>query len=256
MMVRMLIRPRALLLDFGGVIADAPSRLPAREELVRHLVELTGGAVSAADIATALATGASAHSVWRDTISDESHPVELSHVQVWDDFVTPRWPAAAREAVRNQATPLAYAWTRRPEWQTRPGIPEVLRAAADTGLPVAVVSNTLCGAAHRDYLTDIGLTGLFQTQFYSDEIGIRKPNPDMARRAAQDLGVPVDGCWFVGDTPDRDIACARRAGVGAAVLMRSRRTDRTESTAGDVPDAIVDDGHGLLALLVQALAVR
>ncbi len=245
----MLRRPHALLLDFGGVIADAPPQAPAPPELVHRLYELVDGAVPVDRIAADLVDGARAYAVWRDDVSGEQRPMELGHVRVWSDFVTPRWPAPAREAVRRESTPLSYAWTWRPQWAVRPGIAEALDAAAAGGMPVAVVSNTLCGAAHRDFLAGAGLADRFAAQLYSDEAGVRKPNPELAWRAAGALGVPIGDCWFVGDSTVRDIACARRAGAGAAVLMRSARTDRDRPLPGIAPDATVDDGHGLHALL-------
>jgi HAD superfamily hydrolase (TIGR01549 family) len=252
MMGAMLTRPRALLLDFGGVIADAPPQPPAPAELVRRLHELIDGAVPPDQITLALIDGARAYAAWRDEISAQDEPAELSHAQVWNDFVACRWPAVARDAVVGAATPLSYAWTWRPEWALRPGMVEVLHAAAAGGVPVAVVSNTLCGAAHRDFLAREGLGRLFAAQLYSDEVGVRKPNPRMAREAARRLGVPVEGCWFVGDSPARDIACARRAGVGVAILMRARRTAAEQMVAEITPDATVDDGHGLLMLIDSA----
>jgi beta-phosphoglucomutase-like phosphatase (HAD superfamily) len=117
---------------------------------------------------------------------------------------------------------------------------------------VAVVSNTLCGAAHRDFLARAGLDGLFATQVYSDEVGVRKPNPEMARLAARRLQVAIEDCWFVGDSPVRDLACARRAGVSTAILMRARRTAGEQALGGHTADATIDDGHGLLALIDAA----
>jgi FMN phosphatase YigB (HAD superfamily) len=168
------------------------------------------------------------------------------------DFVTPTWPEHARDTVEREATPLAYAWTWCPWWEVRPGIPEALHVAADAGLPMAVVSNTLCGAAHRDFLAAAGLSHLFAAEFYSDEAGPRKPNPRLAQRAADAIGVPIRDCWFVGDSVHRDIACARRAGTGAAILMRSPRTDREPPHPDLRPDVHIEDGHGLLALLHQS----
>lgn len=90
-----------------------------------------------------------------------------------------------------------------------------------------------------------GVAGRFAARFYSDEQGIRKPNPELARRAAAALGVDPAGCWFVGDTRSRDVLVARRAGLGAAVLMRSPRTDPD----GAEPDAEVADPRELHSLL-------
>ncbi|MGX4657616.1 HAD-IA family hydrolase [Micromonospora sp. SCSIO 07396] len=245
----MLRSPRALLLDFGGVLADAPPQPPAPPELVRRLSRLVDGAVSERQIAADLTGGARRYSAWRDDAGRTADPVELPHARVWAEFVTASWPRPARDAVDREATPLSYAWTWRADWAVRPGIPEALAAATGAGLPLAVVSNTLCGAAHRDFLAAEGLAGSFAAQFYSDEAGPRKPNPRLALLAAEAVGVPIGDCWFVGDTLGRDVECARRAGAGAAILMRSPRTDREPPHPAVTPDARVEDGHGLLDLL-------
>ncbi|MFG1951386.1 HAD family hydrolase [Micromonospora sp. NPDC048830] len=252
----MLPSPRALLLDFGGVLVDAPPQPPDPPALVRRLSRLVGGSVPEDRIAADLRQGAEAYARWRDEVGRSGDPVELPHARVWADFVTRDWPQRARAAVEREATPLAYAWTWRAEWAVRPGVPEALAAADDAGLPLAVVSNTLCGAAHRDFLAAVGLARLFAAQFYSDEAGPRKPNPRLARLAADAVGVPIAHCWFVGDSLNRDIACARRAGTGAAVLMRSPRTDREATPPGLEADARIEDGHGLLALLRRAWGAR
>ncbi len=217
--------------------------------MVRRVAEVIGAALPADRIAADLRDGARAYALWRDEISASAEPIELPHHRVWADFVTHGWPEPARAAVEREATSLAYAWTWRAEWEVRPGIPEALRAAAEARVPMAVVSNTLCGAAHRDFLAHAGLSELFVDEFYSDETGLRKPNPRFAALAADAIGVPIGECWFVGDSLHRDVACARRAGVAVAVLMRSPRTDREPDAPELAPDARIEDGYGLLDLL-------
>lgn len=249
-------RPSALLLDFGGVLVDAPRDPTPSPRLVRRLHELVGGVVSAQTIAADLTGGDRAYALWRDEVGRSGRPVEATHAQVWDDFVTSSWPTAAREAVRREATALSYEWTTRERWEVRPGIPRVLEAARAAKTPAAVVSNTLCGAAHRDFLARVGLAPLLSAQLYSDEVGVRKPNPELALAAAERIGVPIERCWFVGDSLLRDIACARAAGVSAAIIMRSPRTVTEMAAAesgsaefsGLTPDAVVDDGNGLYEL--------
>ena len=241
----MLSDPAALLLDFGGVLADAPRQDPAPPELVLRLYNVTGGVLTPGEINRSLTAGHAAYAAWRD----EDHPAELSHAELWRRFVTPGWPRPAQDAVRLHATRLAYDWAWRPAWALRPGIPEALRAARAAELPMAVVSNTPCGAAHRDFLAKAGIGGLFAAQVYSDEAGVRKPNPEMIWRAARELGVRAERCWFVGDSRRRDVACARRADVAVAILMRSRRTDREDPAGLPEPDVVVEDGLGLRDLL-------
>ena len=244
----MLPRPAALLLDFGGVIADAPPQRPAKPELVLRLYNLIHSALTPGQIQRALADGEAAYKRWRD----EDHPEELGHVEFWDRFVIGDWPRGAQVLVRASADRLTYDWAWCNSWALRPGIPEVLAATAAAGVPMAVVSNTLCGAAHRDFLAKAGVGKLFGTQIYSDEAGVRKPNPQLIWNATDELGVPVESCWFVGDSPHRDMAGARRAEVRTAILMRSRRTDGEAPAAGIAPDATVEDGFGLLELLKTA----
>ena len=234
--------PDAVLLDFGGVLADAPFRAH-RPDLVLRLYNLIDGALTPGQIQRSLTDGAEAYARWRD----EDSPDELPHLEVWERFVIHDWPPPAQARVRGSVTRLSYDWAWREGWALRPGIAEFLTACAGAGLPLAVVSNTLCGAAHRDYLAQAGVGHLFAAQIYSDEAGVRKPNPQMIWHATDALGVSPAGCWFVGDSRRRDIACARRADIGTAVLMPSGRAD----TGGDQPepDVVVTDGFGLLTLL-------
>lgn len=235
-------RPEAVLLDFGGVLADAPPRADP-PELVLRLYNLTQGRLQPGQIQRSLIDGAAAWARWRD----EDWPDELPQAEVWERFVIAGWPPLAQALVRPAIPRLSYDWAWRDGWALRPGIPEALADFAAAGIKLAVVSNTLSGAAHRDFLAKAGVGRLFTAQIYSDEAGVRKPNPQMIWSATDALGVAPPRCWFVGDSRRRDILCARRADAGAAILMPSGRRD-----AGDAwpePDVVVADGHALRALL-------
>jgi hypothetical protein len=118
----MLTVPRALLLDFGGVLVDAPSQPPAPLDLVQRLHSLVSGTVSVEQISADLVQGAQTYAAWRDGVSADRRPTELSHERVWTEFIACRWPESARATVRREASALSYAWTWRPEWQARRGI--------------------------------------------------------------------------------------------------------------------------------------
>jgi N-acetyl-D-muramate 6-phosphate phosphatase len=241
------MRPAAILLDFGGVLADAPRRRTAPPGLVLRIFNLVHGALTPGEIQRSLTEGAAAWAGWRD----EDWPDELSQAEVWERFMLPGWPPSAQVPVRGAVRKLSYEWAWRDNWALRPGIPSALEAAADAGIALAVVSNTLSGAAHRDFLDKAGLGPFFAVQVYSDEAGVRKPNPQMIWNATDELGLPPEGCWFVGDTPRRDIVCARRAGVGRAILMPSPRT--ADEPGGPPPDDTVENGFGLRTLIEQCL---
>jgi len=239
--------PGGLLLDFGGVLADAPPQRTAPPGLVLRVYNLVGGSLTPGRIQRSLTDAAAAYAAWRD----EDWPDELSQAEVWERFVLPGWPPSAQVPVRGAVRRLSYDWAWRDGWALRPGIPEALAAATEAGIPLAVVSNTISGAAHRDFLDKAGISRLFAAQIYSDEAGVRKPNPQMIWNATDVLGVPPEACWFVGDSRRRDILCARRADVAKAILMRSPRTGREDAGCWPDPDETVDDGFGLRDLLHQ-----
>src|SRR5690349_19069891 len=108
----MLPTPVALLLDFGGVLADAPAQRTAPPELVLRLYNLTGGALAPGEIQLALTRGAEEYKRWRDL--DE--PDELPQSEVWERFVIGGWPRLAQAAVRTSVAKLSYDWTWRHNW--------------------------------------------------------------------------------------------------------------------------------------------
>ncbi|OLB66923.1 MAG: hypothetical protein AUI10_01400 [Actinobacteria bacterium 13_2_20CM_2_72_6] len=235
---------RALLLDFGGVLVDGGSRPGWPAALARKVVG--GPPTVEADIVA----GVAAYGLWGDAMCRPPAPVELAHERFWTDFVAADWPPRARDAVAEHATELCHELGRlRHDWYLRPGVPELLADATGQGIALAVVSNTLYGAVHREFLVAAGLAGHFAVQLYSDEVGVRKPNPELIRRAAGAVGVPVGDTWYVGDTWSRDVLCGRRAGVGCTVLMRSTRTGTDLAYPRPEPDLVVADPAELHARL-------
>ncbi len=208
------------------------------------------GAPVPATLDADVAAGLDAYGRWGDAMSRPPAPTELDHRQFWTQYVAADWPAAARAVVAGRATELCHRLGRlRHDWYLRPGVPQLLAETAGRGIALAIVSNTLYGAVHREFLVDAGLAGRFAAQLYSDEAGVRKPNPALIHRAAEALGVTVEDAWYVGDTWSRDVLCGRRAGVGRTVLMRSSRTDTDLGHPRPEPDLVVADPVELCARL-------
>jgi HAD superfamily hydrolase (TIGR01549 family) len=244
--------PRALLLDFGGILVDAPARPPAIATVVADRLRAAGVPVPST-VDSDVRAGFVAYAHWREATVRLPAPVEVSHRAFWAEYVAADWPVDARTVVAGAASELCYELIRfDPEMPLRQGIRELLEDAAARGTALGIVSNTMCGAAHRDYLAGIGLAGRFGVQLYSDEAGIRKPHPELIRRAAKVLGVVPEECWYVGDTWSRDVRCGRRAGVGTVVLMRSSRTGTEARPADLAADLVVADPAELRAALAAA----
>jgi N-acetyl-D-muramate 6-phosphate phosphatase len=251
-------RPRALLLDFGGVLVETSRKegwsAALAKEVHRTLTRAGCRDLDVAEVETDIKAGVAADKCWKDAMSRPYAPSEMTHAAFWGDYVAADWPASARQLVIAHATPLCKRMGElRQDRRIRPGIPELLDAAEAAGIPCAVVSNSLSGAVHRDFTAATGLDGKLAFEVYSDEVGVRKPNPEMIWIATRALGVDPADAWYAGDNFDRDVLCGHRAGVGGNVLMVARGTYDVPFEVRCRPDAVVDDGHGLLELLTNAI---
>uniref|UniRef100_UPI0025D480F3 HAD-IA family hydrolase n=1 Tax=Mesorhizobium sp. TaxID=1871066 RepID=UPI0025D480F3 len=69
-----------------------------------------------------------------------------------------------------------------------------------------------------------------------------KPSPDFFRSALADLNCLADEAVMVGDDAKSDVAGALRAGLGAALLVRTGKYRPKDETRFDpAPTAVVDD---------------
>lgn len=256
---RQLAAPKALLLDFGGVIVSTTHNPGWQERLgvhVRGLLDLAGvsaGGHSVDQIANDIKAGGIADSHWKDAMSRPFAPRELRHEEFWGDFVAGDWPKAARDVVVAEATELCRQMGHMKSTRVlRNGMLDLLDAADAAGVPVGIVSNALSGQVHLDFLEDHGLTGRFAVKVHSDEVKVRKPNPEMIFLATRALGIEPSEAWYVGDNFDRDVLCGQRAGIGGNILMEAKGTYDLPYELKLRPDAIVADPVGLLGLFHQA----
>jgi FMN phosphatase YigB (HAD superfamily) len=99
----------------------------------------------------------------------------------------------------------------------------------------------------------LGLAGYFGTVVSSGDAEVRgfKPDPSGLLLAAKRLGVTPQRLLYVGDRPEVDAECARRAGASAAILeIRGRRYSQAERYWHSAPSfaALLEELHtrGLL----------
>ncbi|ANC31501.1 HAD family hydrolase [Isoptericola dokdonensis] len=252
-------RPDALLLDFGGVLLTTSKRPGGLEEMSRHVADVlarAGHHRSPAELAEVLQGGKKALKDWKNAASRRLEPAELDHRTIWREFYGSPLTPAEREVLAGSAGTLQHVITRTlTDHAVRPGVRELLALARELGVPVGVVSNAHSGRAHREIMDETGLAPFVAVQVYSDEVGIRKPNPGIIELAARALGTTAERSWYVGDTFDRDVAAGRRARAGAVVLTRDHHTDRPPFAVADTPDADLPDPRGLVDLLRATVVV-
>lgn len=205
----------ALSLDFGGTLA---LEQPRRHEVYAEEARRVGLELDPEDIATRMAA---AH---------QQLPQEIGGAFRY----TPRWfehfiPAvlpleeldpSAGELLRSRllerfADPALYALL--------PGAREVLGAAEQLGLPLALISNW--GPSLPRTLEFLGIAERFGVVLVSALEGLEKPDPRLFSRACAGLGVNPSTVLHVGDHPRKDGAGALNAGMMAAVIDPSGTMD-------------------------------
>ena len=201
-------RPTAVLLDVGGVFL-----LPSRSH-IRSALRQVG------------------HDVVDDAVIDRAHYVGVREFPMdLDDseYMSPYWDAylvtyagsvgvpddRVEEAVEHLRNEYVTGWL----WsQIISGSREGLATLVGTGVPIGIVSNsdgTIERRLHEMEVLQAGPGHGVEVQFVIDSgtVGVEKPNPRIFDYALDQLGLPPDGIWYVGDTPAFDVVAARRAGL-------------------------------------------
>lgn len=161
-----------------------------------------------------------------------------------DPTLPDRLPAAVLAALVE-----AYA---RPALLVPPTVDEGARDALEAlrarGHTLAVVSNTMRtpGATLRKLLAQFGLLGCFAHTTFSDEVGVRKPDPEIFRLTLRAVGGKPETAVHVGDDAILDVQGARTAGM--RVIQVTTAVPR--APVGPGPDAVIPR----LARLPDAIA--
>lgn len=94
------------------------------------------------------------------------------------------------------------------------GVAATLLELRQRGKRLGIITN---GAAsvQNAALDALGIRGTMDAILISETEGLRKPDPELFRRAAGRVGVPLDRCCFVSDHPVVDVAGATAAGLQA-----------------------------------------
>jgi HAD superfamily hydrolase (TIGR01509 family) len=128
------------------------------------------------------------------------------------------------------------------------GALKAVTALGAAGYKLAVVSNTMRtpGVTLRRVLERYGLLAHFAHTAFSDETGVRKPDPEIFLGALRALGAEPVNAIHVGDDAGLDVEGARAAGM--RVVQVTSASARAQGTRQ--PDAIIPS----LAALPDAIA--
>ncbi|MEO0478781.1 MAG: HAD hydrolase-like protein [Planctomycetota bacterium] len=83
--------------------------------------------------------------------------------------------------------------------------------------------------------------------YFTEQVGINKPNPKLYRRVLLDQGLQPERTMYVGDNPRMDIDPANEVGL---ITVHNRRSGKhIEASGRTEPDYTIQDFYGLRRLL-------
>jgi HAD superfamily hydrolase (TIGR01509 family) len=170
------------------------------------------------------------------------------HVRAILTAVDPQLP----EHLPDEAMPAFVDAYTRPALLVPPAVDQGARPALAQlrarGVALAIVSNTMRtpGVALRKVLERHGILEYFAHTTFSDEVGVRKPDPGIFALALRALQVDAAAAVHVGDDPVLDVLGARRAGLRVVQVTSAS----LKAPGAQRPDAVVPS----LATLPDALA--
>jgi HAD superfamily hydrolase (TIGR01509 family) len=130
-----------------------------------------------------------------------------------------------------------------------PGTPGALAALRDRGLTLAIVSNTMRtpGSTLRKLLARFGILDHFAHVTFSDEVGVRKPAPEIFGLTLRAVGGEAATAVHVGDDLVLDVEGAQAMGMrvihvaaGGKRPKGGRAADIVISDMAALPDAIAE----------------
>jgi putative hydrolase of the HAD superfamily len=117
------------------------------------------------------------------------------------------------------------------------GARELLEVLQARGLRLALICNTgrTPGKMLRLVLGRVGLAPFLSVLSFSDEVGLRKPHPEIFHRTLSALGVAPAEAAHVGDDVTTDVAGARGVGMRAIHLCHSTSVSQHSDGAESAP---------------------
>ena len=194
---------RAVILDFGGTLADGDIDWDEYHEAIQGLLRGRGFSVELNRLKKAIAGALERLQRIRargdELILEEVYGHALAKLGAPTDGET---LGMIHDLFRVHFKMTLY-----------PCVEEVLRTLSER-YKVALLSNTMSDTP-RIILQRTGLADYFDLIVCSSDLGIRKPNPKIFRHVLEKLGVRPEEAIHVGDSIEADMEGASRAGIKA-----------------------------------------
>jgi anaerobic ribonucleoside-triphosphate reductase activating protein len=95
------------------------------------------------------------------------------------------------------------------------GVIEILQYFKERGFKIVVISNSIFSSITLGrYAYEFGIGQYIDHIFSSADVGYRKPSKDLFEHVRNTMGIdPLDGVYFIGNNPEKDVLGARMSGL-------------------------------------------
>lgn len=224
---------RGVFFDLGGTLRICDPQ-PWHQAAARaRMAELAGADDPQAFLQRIDARYESDYRPWALRENRESRDYEL-----WAKWLLPELPGDRLRGICHEMT-YQYRQVKGLRRVVEGGY-EVIRALKARGFRLGIISNLIGECEIQDWLRRDGLEPCFDAVVLSSVCGIRKPDPEPYRMGCRALGLQPGECASVADNLSRDIAGAKRVGIGANILFISpEKLAKKQLTDENRPDYIV-----------------
>jgi HAD superfamily hydrolase (TIGR01549 family) len=127
---------------------------------------------------------------------------------------------------------------------------DALRQLRAAGWRIGIVTNGMTDN-QLGKIRNTGLSDLVDAWGISDELGVRKPDPEIFRLVAERCAANLDhGGWMIGDNLILDIAGGRAAGL-RTIWLQPQHRPQSWSFTGPAPDFTVDSVSDSVEVLLR-----
>ena len=236
-------RYRAVLFDLGGTLRIALEDEPYMRHARRKMTELAGAPLQVEDFYQLVEDRYESYRRWALGENKEAGDREL-----WCRWLLPDYDPARIRQVCHELS-FQYRQTKGRRVVVDGGV-EVIKGLHERGYKLGIISNLIGENEVPDWLEEDGLDSYFDTVILSSVCHMRKPCSEIYDLACQQIGVKPEECVSVADNIKRDIAGAKKAGIGCNIIFRSpEKKHPVEFTEETRPDAVIDTFPELLELL-------
>jgi len=207
-------RPDGLLLDAMGTLIGLrePVGVTYAELAGRHGIAVTPAAVQAGFARAWQTAPPLAFPALADT------DLRRAELTWWGELIRLSLDPSGASSPPVELVEALFQHYAQPEaWRVFADVPAMLERWHRRGLALAVVSNF--DTRLPELLAQLGLTRWLQVVVVSSAAGAAKPDPAPFHLALDQLGLPGEAVWHVGDSPE-DLNGAAAAGLPCVLVQR------------------------------------